>query len=131
MHVKQFLSPFCFTILLNLNSFFQFQKPDNDYDYVYYGFPGDEEILHLSESHQVSTSSIVIRKNFPETWLWNEITNVRLTILVLYLISSVNECNLVEKKLSISRDRKKNLHPVKCLFPNSPSQNTYKFSSSM
>ncbi|XP_055295249.1 thioester-containing protein 1 allele R1-like isoform X3 [Sitodiplosis mosellana] len=49
----------------------------NDYDYVYYGFPGDEEeILHLSESNTVSTSSIVIRKNFPETWLWNEIGNV-------------------------------------------------------
>lgn len=55
---------------------------DNDYDYIYYGFPGEEEeenneILQIVRTNSVSTNSIAIRKNFPETWLWTEIANIR------------------------------------------------------
>lgn len=61
------------------------QYIDNDYDYVYYGFPGEEEedegndvLFQISETNSVFTNSITIRKNFPETWLWTEIANIRL-----------------------------------------------------
>lgn len=58
---------------------------DNDYDYIYYGFPGEEEeenngILHIVKTNSASSSSIAIRKYFPETWLWTEIANIRLNL---------------------------------------------------
>lgn len=102
---------------------FSFLNLDNDYDYVYYGFPGDEEeILHLSESNTVTTSSIVIRKNFPETWLWNEIANVRLTTWIVFCLLFAFDFGICRRNAFCSVENvrfheieSKKFNPLKCL----------------
>lgn len=81
-HAKLILRRFfCWPKILSFNF-----AIDNDYDYVYYGFPGEEEeeeygvMFHIGETNSISRNSIAIRKNFPETWLWTEIANIRLNL---------------------------------------------------
>lgn len=67
--------------LIKKRIFFVFQSNiyciDIDYDYVNYASV-DEEILEISESNTVEQSQLITRKHFPETWLWNELANIRL-----------------------------------------------------
>lgn len=72
-----------------LTAYFFNSALDNDYDYVYYGFPVDDELLHVSETNSIATNSIVIRKNFPETWLWKEIANIRLIFYLVPILKSI------------------------------------------
>lgn len=48
---------------------------DNDFDYVYYGFPGDEKSVTTESQSSIPTK---IRNKFPETWLWIDLENIRL-----------------------------------------------------
>lgn len=49
------------------------------YDYIDDQFYHDGEILDFSESHLVASKHLTqIRTYFPETWIWHELTNIRL-----------------------------------------------------
>lgn len=77
---------------IGLKFYYLILQLDNDYDYIYYGFPGEEyeennEILQIVKTNSVSTNSIAIRKYFPETWLWTEIANIRLNVVFDFSLS--------------------------------------------
>lgn len=45
-----------------------------------------DEIIEISESHQIQSEQIIIRTLFPETWIWDSFSTTRF-IFTLFMLN--------------------------------------------
>lgn len=64
-----------FTVLTNAKSHFMASPLGSSPHLLTQRF-GDDEELHLGQDMQADHGTRILRKNFPETWLWTEMIEV-------------------------------------------------------
>lgn len=65
------------------------------HDYIDDAYYDEGEILNFSESHLVTSNQMAqIRTYFPDTWLWLELTNIRLILMRISFFFSLHSQNL-------------------------------------